>query len=74
MIDNQIRGSPRMFFNNISVSLFIEETRIQLSILLGDSTNLREGLVWNAPKLKTSAKNRRSILTILKEETIHIQA
>jgi hypothetical protein len=31
MIDNLFRGSPRMFFNNISVSL------IQLSILLGDS-------------------------------------
>jgi hypothetical protein len=39
MIDNLFRGSPRMFFNNISESL------IQLSILLGDSTNLREGLV-----------------------------
>ncbi len=39
MIDNLFRGSPRMFFNNISMSL------IQLSILLGDSTNLREGLV-----------------------------
>ncbi len=47
MIDNLFRGSPRMFFNNISVSL------IQLSILLGDSTNLRERLVWNAsiPKI-----------------------
>ncbi len=30
MIDNQFSGSPRMFFNNISVSLR------QLSILLGD--------------------------------------
>jgi hypothetical protein len=36
MINNLFRGSPRMFFNNISVSL------IQLSILLGDSTILRE--------------------------------
>ncbi len=39
MIENSFRGSPRMFFNNKSVSL------IQLSILLGDSTNLRDGLV-----------------------------
>ncbi len=46
MIDNLFRGSPRLFFNNISVSL------IQLSILLGGSTNLQEGLVWNASILK----------------------
>ncbi len=46
MIDILFRGSPRMFFNNISVSL------IQLSILLWDSKNLREGLVWNASILK----------------------
>jgi hypothetical protein len=31
MIDNQFSGSPRTFFNNISVSIR------QLSILLGDS-------------------------------------
>ncbi len=30
----------------------IGEPRTQLSILLGDSTNLREGLVWNASILK----------------------
>ncbi len=46
MIDNLFHGSPRMLFNQISVSL------IQLSILLRDSTNLREGLVWNASILK----------------------
>ncbi len=49
MIDNLFRSSPRMFFNNINVSL------IQLSILLGDSTNLREGLVWNASRIKITA-------------------
>ncbi len=49
MIDNLFRGSSRMFFNNISMSL------IQLSIPLGDSTNLREGLVWNASILKITA-------------------
>ncbi len=59
MIDNQFSGSPRMFFNNISVSIR------QLSILLGDSTNLWEGLVWSAPKLKIVAKNRRSFKQIL---------
>jgi hypothetical protein len=31
---------------------FIGELRIQLSILLRNSTNLRVSLVWNAPKLK----------------------
>jgi hypothetical protein len=60
MIDNQFSGSPRMFNNNISVSIR------QLSILLGDSTNLREGLVWSAPKLKIVAKNRRSFKKVLK--------
>jgi hypothetical protein len=53
---------------------FVGEPRIQLSILLGDSMNLREGLVWNAPKMKITAKNRRSIITILKPEAVHIQA
>ncbi len=60
MIDNQFRGSLRMFFNNISVSLK------QMSILLGDSTNLREGLVWSTPKLKITAKNRKSFIKMLK--------
>jgi hypothetical protein len=60
MIDNQFSGSLRMFFNNISISIR------QLSILLGDTTNLREGLVWRAPKLKIVAKNQRSFLKILK--------
>jgi hypothetical protein len=68
MIDNQFRGSPRMFFNNISVSLR------QLSILLGDSTNLREGLVWSTPKLKIATENRRSFIKILKPQAVHIQA
>ncbi len=45
MIDNYFRSSQRIFFNTISVSLFIGKSRIQLSILLGDSTNLWEGLV-----------------------------
>jgi hypothetical protein len=64
-----------MFFNNISVSLFIGEQRIQLSVLLRDSMSLREELVYiNAPKLKIAAKNRRSIITILKVEAVHIQA
>ncbi len=56
MSDNQFRGSPRMFFNNKSVSLR------QLSILLGDSKYLREGLVWSTPKLKIAAKNRRRFI------------
>jgi hypothetical protein len=60
MIDNQFSVSPRMFNNNISVSIR------QLSILLGDSTNLREGLVWSAPKLKIVARNRRSFKKVLK--------
>jgi hypothetical protein len=46
MIDDLFHGSPRIFFNNISVSL------IQLSILSGDSINFREGLAWNASILK----------------------
>ncbi len=37
----------------------IGEPRTQLSILLRDSTNLREGLVWNASILKITAKNQR---------------
>jgi hypothetical protein len=45
-VDNLFNSSLRMFFNNISVSL------IQSSILLVDSTNLGEGLVWNASILK----------------------
>ncbi len=52
--------SQRMFSNNISVSIR------QLSILLRDSTNLREGLVWSEPKLKIVAKNRRRFKKILK--------
>jgi hypothetical protein len=68
MIDNQFSGSPRMFFNNISVS------KRQVSNLLGDSTNLREGLVWSAPKLKIVAKNRRNFRKILKLQAVHIQA
>jgi hypothetical protein len=68
MIDNQFRGSPRMFSNNISVSLR------QMSILLGDSTNLGEGLVWSTPKLKIVAKNWRSFIKILKPQAVHIQA
>jgi hypothetical protein len=56
------------------MSLFIGELQIQLSILLEDSTNLREGLEENAPELKIAAKNRRSIITILKAEGVHIQA
>jgi hypothetical protein len=63
-----------MFLNNISVSLFIGESWIQLSILLWGSMNLQEGLVYNVPKLKITAKNWRSIITILKAEAIHIQA
>ncbi len=55
MIANQFRGSPRIFFNNISVSLR------QLSILLGDSTNLREGLVWITSKLKIAAKKLKEL-------------
>jgi hypothetical protein len=31
-------------------------------------------LVKNAPKLKIAAKNRRSIITTLKAEAVHIQA
>jgi hypothetical protein len=57
-----------MFFNNISMSLR------QLSILLGDSTNLREGLVLSTPKLKIAAKNRRSFIKIVKPQAVHIQA
>jgi hypothetical protein len=68
MIDNQFSGSPRIFFNNISVSIR------QLSILLGDSTNLKEGLVRRAPKLKIVAKNRRSFIQILKPQAVPIQA
>ncbi len=68
MIDNQFSGSPRTFFNNLSVSIR------QFSILLGDSTNLQEGLVWSAPKLKIVAKNRRSFRKILKPQAVHIQA
>jgi hypothetical protein len=58
MIDNLFRGSTRMFFNNISVSL------VQLSILLRDSTNLWEGLVWNASIFKITVKNRRTLFKI----------
>jgi hypothetical protein len=68
MIDNQFSGSPRMFFNNINVS------KRQLSILLGDSMNLQEGLVRSTPKLKIVAKNRRSFIKILKPQAVHIQA
>jgi hypothetical protein len=68
MIDNHFSGSPRTFFNNISVSIR------QLSILLGDSMNFREGLVWSAPKLKIVAKNGRSFITILKPQAVHSQA
>ncbi len=68
MIDNQFRSSPRMFFNNISVSIR------RLSILLGDSTNLREGLVWITLKLKIAAKNRRSFIKMFKPQAVHIQA
>jgi hypothetical protein len=53
---------------------FIGERQIQLSILLGDSTNLREGLALSAPKLEITAKNWRSKITILKAEAVHIQA
>jgi hypothetical protein len=35
---------------------FIEEPRIQLSILLRDLYNLQEGLVLKAPKLEIAAK------------------
>ncbi len=66
MINNHFRSSPRMF--NISVSLR------QLSILLGDSTNLREGLVWSTPKLKIAARNRRGFIKMLKPQAVHIQA
>jgi hypothetical protein len=68
MIDNQFSGSPRMFFNDISVSIR------QLSILFGDSMNLQKGLVWNASILKIVAKNRRSFQKILKPYAAHIQA
>ncbi len=68
MIDNQFSGSPRTFFNNLSVSIR------QLSILLGDSTNLRECLVWSAPKLKIDPKNGRSFRKILKPQAVYIQA
>ncbi len=68
MIDNQFSGSPRTFFNNISVSIR------QVSILIGYSTNLREGLVWSAPKLKIVAKNLRSFRKMLKPQAVHIQA
>ncbi len=68
MIDNLFRGSPRMFFNNISVSW------IQLSILLGDSTNLREGLVWNASILKITILNQSTLYKIKKPVAVHIQA
>jgi hypothetical protein len=33
-----------------------------------------EGFVWNASKPKIAAKNRSSIVTILKPEAVHIQA
>ncbi len=68
MIDNQFSGSPRKFLNNISISIR------QLSIFLGDSMNLREGLVWSAPKLKIVAKNRRSFRKMLKPQAVHIRA
>ncbi len=68
MIDNQFRGSPRMFFNNISMSLR------QLTILFGDSTNLQEGLVWSTSKLKIAAKNRRSFIKMFKPQAVHIQS
>jgi hypothetical protein len=42
----------------------IGEPRTQLSIHLGDSTNLREGLVWNASILKKTILNRRTLLKI----------
>jgi hypothetical protein len=45
-----------------------------LSILLGDFTNLWEGLEWNKQKLKITAKNQRGIITILKPEVVLIQA
>jgi hypothetical protein len=54
MIDNQFSGSPRMFFNNISVSIR------QLSILLAEIRR------WSAQKLKIVAKNRRSFKKFLK--------
>jgi hypothetical protein len=56
MIYSLFRGSPQVFFNNISVSLCMREPRILLSILLGDSTILWEGLVWKASILKMTAK------------------
>jgi hypothetical protein len=73
MINNYFHGSPRMFSNNITMSPFTGEPRIQLSILLEDSTNLRKGLVQNEPKLKIAAKNQRSIIIILKAEEVHIR-
>jgi hypothetical protein len=63
------------------MSLFIGEPWIQLSILLGDSSNLREGLVpvYNVPELKIRRYSDyldffSSIKTISKAEAVHIQA
>jgi hypothetical protein len=45
-----------------------------LSILLGDSPNLREGLVWNASTLKITVQNERTVFEIQKPEAVPIQA
>jgi hypothetical protein len=56
MIDNQFSGSPRLFFNNISVSIR------QLSILLGDSTNLRERRFgMKRTKIKNSCQKSKEL-------------
>jgi hypothetical protein len=71
MIDNQFCGSPRMFFNNICVSLR------QLSNLLGRfyESPRRFGMKHTStPKLEIAAKNRRSFIKILKPQAVHIKA
>jgi hypothetical protein len=64
MLLKNILGEPRNWLSNIETPCSVswrtanpEERKIgepwtQLSILLGGSTNLREGLVWNASIIK----------------------
>jgi hypothetical protein len=72
MIDNLFRSSPRMFFNNISVSLR------QLSILLGDSTKrfgMKRTKIYNSlQKSKELHKNVKTTSGSHSEQDASIQA
>ncbi len=69
--DSHLYGISQRTANQKSMN--IGEQRAQLAIILRDSKNLGNGLVWKASKLKMAISDWRNIFKISKPEAVPIQ-